>query len=306
MAASESCEPASGFADVGDEGQKGAASDRQPPTEQSTVEVVYYTDPLCAWSWALEPQWRRLRYEYGDQIQCRYRMVGLVPRWDRFHDDVHSVSRPAQMAPLWMQISQATGSSLDSQLWTLDPPASSVPACMAVKAAERQGPWAAEAYLRRLREAAMLQCRNIARSDVLAEVAEEAASDLPPHLAIDIQQWKDALQDDATRAALRDDLQQVRYYAIDRFPAIQFRKPGGRAIACVGHREYATLRDALHHVAPDIQPRREVTFHDYAAYWGRLTRQELSEALQIESVACADLVQQATRHGELTGVKLVC
>src|SRR5690242_21305745 len=31
--------------------------------EADLLEVIYYTDPLCCWSWAFEPQWRRFLYE---------------------------------------------------------------------------------------------------------------------------------------------------------------------------------------------------------------------------------------------------
>lgn len=254
----------------------------------------------------MEPQWRRLRYQYGDQIQCHYRMVGLIPNWEHFHDAVHSVSRPAQMAPLWLQISQSTGVPLDNRLWTEDPPMSSVPACLAVKAAQRQGAWAAEAVLRRLREAAMLQRRNIARLDVLVEIVEQAANDLPPDLPFDILLWTEAMRDKATGDALRDDMQHVRYYGIDRFPAIQFQRAGERPILCVGHREFAALSEALRHIDPLVQPRRQMNLPDFTAYWGRLTHHEVAAALQVDLDACKHLVQEAAQRGELENVELLC
>ena len=45
------------------------------------VEITFYTDPLCCWSWAFEPQWRRLQYEFQDRIIYRYVMSGLLPGW---------------------------------------------------------------------------------------------------------------------------------------------------------------------------------------------------------------------------------
>src|SRR3546814_17149873 len=47
------------------------------------AEIVYFTDPLCSWSWALEPQWRRLLFTFGDRLYWRYRMGGMIPDWTR-------------------------------------------------------------------------------------------------------------------------------------------------------------------------------------------------------------------------------
>ncbi len=123
----------------------------------SRVYVTYYTDPLCSWSWAMEPGWRRLRYAFGDQVQWRYKMGGLVADATEFEDPVNSVHRPAQWAPQWFEVAKKTGIPVDEKLWLDGAPESSYPACVAVKAVQRQGPDRAERYLRRLREAAMLQ-----------------------------------------------------------------------------------------------------------------------------------------------------
>ena len=63
------------------------------------VEIIYYTDPLCSWSWAFEPQWRRLRYEFGSQICPRYVMCGMISDWQSYSDPFNSVSRPPPNGP---------------------------------------------------------------------------------------------------------------------------------------------------------------------------------------------------------------
>lgn len=42
------------------------------------------------------------------------------------------------MAPQWIEVHHLTGMPLDPSLWLSDPPASSLPACLAFKAAEQQ------------------------------------------------------------------------------------------------------------------------------------------------------------------------
>src|SRR3546814_21038319 len=56
------------------------------------AEIVYFTDPLCSWSWALEPQWRRLLFTFGDRLSWRYRMGGMLPDWTRFSDQIGRAS----------------------------------------------------------------------------------------------------------------------------------------------------------------------------------------------------------------------
>src|SRR3954466_16223308 len=135
---------------------------RDDPDTAERVEIIYYTDPLCCWSWAFEPQWRRLRYEFGDKIIYRYVMSGLLPEWKNYSDPLYSVSRPMQMGPVWHQASLQSGMQMYDKIWVEDPPASSYPACIAVKCAELQSKKAGDTYLRLAREAIMLHGKNIA------------------------------------------------------------------------------------------------------------------------------------------------
>src|SRR5215203_2358567 len=96
------------------------------------LQITYYTDPLCCWSWGMEPAIRRLRYEYAEVIGWRFCMGGLLPDWKRFSDPVNHVSRPAQMGPVWMHAMQITGMEMKTTMWHTSPPSSSYPACTAV------------------------------------------------------------------------------------------------------------------------------------------------------------------------------
>lgn len=235
------------------------------PGVSAVVEVTYYTDPLCCWSWALEPHWQRLRSEYAGLITWRYRMGGLLPSWDRYSDPLNDVRRPAQMGPLWLQAAQVSGRPIDARIWVEDPPASSFPACLAVKAAGLQSEAAAERYLCRLREAAMLERRNIAHREVLLDMAHELA-ETEPH-AFDAARFAEDLPGEAAREALRDDLRDVQYRGIGRYPTLTLRGRAGSGVMIVGYRPYEALREALEQVAPGLAPSREAT--DPAAFAAR-------------------------------------
>lgn len=251
--------------------------------ETAQVFVEYYTDPLCSWSWAFEPQWRRLRYECAEHLSWRYRMGGLLADWHSYDDPFNDIHTPVQMGPQWFQVRELSGMPLDERLWQTDAPASSYPACIAVKAAECQGQISAENYLRRLREAAMLECRNIARQDVLLAVAQETATDSP----LDLDRFRADLAASETVEAFRQDLRDAAYYNIGRFPTLILRRHDGQGIVLVGYRPYDALWAALQHLMPQLQHRpampREELASAYTKHWQHVTERELAEVLGDDS-----------------------
>ena len=266
-----------------------------PPA--TTVHVQYYTDPLCSWSWALEPQWRRLRYELGDQLTWEYRMGGMIADWQSFSDPMNVISRPIQLGPQWFQVRVLSGMALDDRIWLDDPPASSYPAGVAFHAAARQGPAAAEAYLRRLREAVMLDRRNIARPDVLTALAAELAADDP---AFDAERFAADLTSAAALAAFTDDLKEAGFRGIGRFPTLVLRTPDGDGRIIVGYRPYPALRAALADLAPAVAPgRRAADPVAYVGHWGGITAREVAEALEQEPAVVAAMLDAAVDAGRL-------
>src|SRR5690349_5290356 len=124
------------------------------------VEVQYYTDPACSWSWASEPKLRRLMWEFGDALRFTWVMGGMARSYGTgYHDSASGVGSGtdcfADLMAHWLDVFAETGMPMDVRLWSQNPIASTYPACQAVEAAAEQGSWAAYRYLRRLREALM-------------------------------------------------------------------------------------------------------------------------------------------------------
>ena len=267
------------------------------------VDITYYTDPLCSWSWAFEPVWRRLRFELGDRLSWVYRMGGMIPDWRRFSDPINDIGSSAHMGPYWLEVSRMSGMPIDPRVWQEAPPASSYPACLAVKAAELQTKELGERYLRRLREAVMLERRNIALRAVLVELADEIAAAQRTHegegKALDLHAFREALDSGAALAALREDLRDAKYRDIGRFPTlvIRGRKPGG--VVLVGYRPYDALAEAIRQVTDggSSGTSHTPTPAQYRSFWSGLTARLTDREIQEMCGSSAPLVDSAT-HGQ--------
>lgn len=241
------------------------------------VVVTYYTDPLCCWSWAMEPQWRRFRFEYQNNVRWRYCMGGLIPGWKNFSDPVHAVSRPAQMGPLWMEAAHLSGMPIQNKLWAFDPPASSYPGCIAVKCAEAQSFAVGEAYLRLLREAIMIKGKNISSLTVLVELAKELSTEYSS--VLNVQKFKMDMENGLGLEKFRSDLDEVRTKNIRRFPALVFRRPDHEPLLLQGYRPYVVWMDLMNKLAPDVKRKESTSLEEYRAYWPHLLEREEKEML---------------------------
>jgi putative protein-disulfide isomerase len=257
------------------DGKEKTMNKQMDPSRQQ-VEIVYYTDPLCCWSWAMEPAWRKLQYEFAGHLAVRYCMGGLLPGWQNFHDTLYSISRPIQMGPVWMEAGHRSGMPVNTQVWIKDPPASSYLACIAVKSADLQSAEAGARYLRQLREAIMLEGRNIAVLSVLLDIAAKF-SELYPEL-LNIHRFKKDIIGGMGKEAFQKDLQEVQYNSITRFPALIFRQPGQPSLITTGNQPYIVLRNTLLKLAPGLEPaQREFDTDQYTRFWKTLMPRELEE-----------------------------
>jgi putative protein-disulfide isomerase len=205
-------------------------------------------------------------------------MGGLLPSWNAFNDGTNNVTRPIQMGPVWMHAAQLSGMHMNTRIWMEDPPASSYPACIAVKCAMLQSKDAGESYLRALREAVMLGGLNISRQEILDQVAEALALERPGTL--DMAAYYNDLETGKGMEAFRLDMNQVRLLNISRFPTLVIKSPGSGAIMVTGYRDYQALLAAIHHVAPNLE-KTNTGYHpdNYSSFWHGVTTRELDELL---------------------------
>ena len=129
----------------------------------SAVSVTVLTDPYCPWSWAAEPQLRRLQVEFGAALRFTFVIVGLKRRIE-----------PVDAAALAYELADAaaeSGMPADPRVFLRDPPSSTHPAGLAVAAVSEQGDPAP--FIRRLREAILLERRRMDTAPALLDAARE-------------------------------------------------------------------------------------------------------------------------------------
>jgi predicted DsbA family dithiol-disulfide isomerase len=124
------------------------------------VHVAYFTDPLCPWSWAAEPQLRRVQVEFSGQVDFTYLMVGMA----------REVDAPALLGQTLEAVAES-GMPADPRVWLEGAPRTSHTACLAVKAAGEQG--MDGPYLRRLREGLMCRRERIDNPEAFLAAARD-------------------------------------------------------------------------------------------------------------------------------------
>ncbi|MGZ5135464.1 MAG: DsbA family oxidoreductase, partial [Flavitalea sp.] len=162
-------------------------------------------------------------------------------------------------------------------LWMKDPPASSYPACIAVKCAEAQSLQIGDTYLRMLREAVMIDGKNISKQTVLIDIANELSK--ADH-NFDLDAFKEDLKNEKGLEAFRNDMQQVRYHNINRFPTLILRRPQQSSMLITGYRPYIVLIEALKKISPNLRPLQIAeTEEQYASHWTSILPREIQEGI---------------------------
>ena len=143
-------------------------------TKKKPVKIIYFTDPICSSCWGIEPQLRKLKLEYGNNIEIDYRMGGLLPNWSY---NSGGISKPSDVAHHWDEVSLYYDMPIDGDIWLENPLNSSYPPSIAFKAAQMQDETKAVQFMRRIREMVFLEKKNITLWEHISKAASETGLD---------------------------------------------------------------------------------------------------------------------------------
>lgn len=210
-------------------------------TNQTKVKLIYYTDPICSSCWAIEPQLRKFKANYGHVLDIEYRMGGLLEKWEGFSDRNNGISKPQDVAHHWDEVGQYSGMSIDGDVWLNDPLSSSYPASIAYYAVYYQNAALAQHYLRRIREMVFLEKVNIAKFENLLRAAAEIGADTAAFN-------RDFHDSSKAQTLFNQSLTERAMYGVRGFPTFIFIA-NGKALRMSGSQPYEQYVSALNQAA---------------------------------------------------------
>jgi putative protein-disulfide isomerase len=260
---------------------------------------VYFTDPICSSCWGIEPQLRKLKLEYGTEIEFEYHMGGLLPQWEGFNGG--GITKPSDVAHHWDEVSQHYQMPIDGDVWLEDPLPSSYPPSIAFKAAQMQDEHKAHLFLRKVREMVFLEKKNITRWEHLSAAAQA--------VGLDMLRFK-ADYEGPAQQHFQNDLKLARQLGVRGFPSVFVQNQSVQQQFVYGVRPYEQFEQAVLQLHPGARKTAINTDpnHLFATY-PTLTNREfatlagLSPEVAAQKLSAMEqqglLRQQRTKNGSI-------
>lgn len=184
------------------------------------ILMTVFTDPMMGLSYESEPILEALSARYGEQLQIRFVMSVLVRDVSDFMTPSERALPPEQGIPLYCKRlariykseERIGGLLIHMEGFRLFDPEhrSSRPLCLAYKAAQIAAPDKADAFLKALRHATVLNCRPTTHEDEIRAVVRASGIEEAAFLS--------AFRDGPADAALEQDLAFTRSMQIHTLP----------------------------------------------------------------------------------------
>lgn len=285
------CNPDSGICEIPITNPNARDSNSVKAT-QGPVKIIYYTDPICSSCWGIEPQLRKLKLEYGENIEIEYRMGGLLPDWSY---NSGGISKPSDVAHHWDEVSVYYDMPIDGDVWLEDPLTSSYPPSIAFKAAQMQDNEKAILFLREIREMVFLQKKNITKWEYL-EIAGKK-------VGLDIVKFKTDYEGKA-KELFEEDLKLGRKLGVRGFPTMFFTDTYGQKEMVYGSKPYNTFESALLKLFPTAtKTTYGKTWNSVFSKYHSLTAKEFSELTETPRNESEKYLDDLTAKGHLENLK---
>lgn len=281
------CDPETGACEI--PGISGSEQHQHVKTGNKPVKIIYYTDPICSSCWGIEPQLRRLKLEYGDQVEIDYRMGGLLPDWSY---NSGGISKPSDVAHHWDEVSAYYNMPIDGNVWLEDPLPSSYPPSIAFKAAQLQDKEKAVVFLRELRELLFLKKKNITKWEYVEQAAKKSG--------LDVKQLK-ADYEGRANELFREDLNYARQLGVRGFPSIFITDGAGASEFIYGFRPYSNFETGLKKIYPEaIKTDYKKDWASLFANYPTLTTREFAELADTSPEESIKELESLAQQGKIT------
>ncbi len=259
--------------------------------QQKKTTLIYYTDPICSACWAIEPELKKFKLEYGDYLNVEYKMGGLLPNWDGFNDAGNGISKPSDVAHHWDEVGEYSGMSINGDIWAEDPLSSSYPPSIAFKAVQKQGNERALKFLRYIREMVFLEKKNITKEVFLLEAVAKCNGDTVQFLA--------DYHSETVKQSFYNEIEEGKNMGVRGFPTFIFvgkTTTGFRISGMAGYKNYVlALEKAL---GEKIEPKSiHLSELDLLKTHGYLSTKEISFILSNDKETTILNLEQLVKKG---------
>lgn len=285
------CDPVEGICEI-PTNKNFEDSSESNKKSQKAIKLVYLTDPICSSCWGIEPQLKKLKLEYGDDVEIEYYMGGLLPDWSY---NSGGISKPSDVAHHWDEVSLYYKMPIDGDVWLEDPLHSSYPPSIAFKAAQIQNEQKAILFLRLIREMVFLKKLNITKWENISKAAAESGLD-----TIKLKSDYEGIAKDK----FNEDLKYAASLGVRGFPTLLFYGSDQSPTKVYGFKPYSQMTDAIKAENPNIIPKiypRSLSF--LFSKFNSLTLREFAELMDLDLDAAQKTLDLETNNGVLIEYK---
>ena len=267
---------------------------------EKKLTIEHFTDPLCFWCYAMEPEVRKIRVLLDDQLEYRI-VMGVLSADVRDiigegeDADLRYELYRAALANYFRDVGEKVGMplSLDNIMAKGPEDFVSLPLSLAYCAMRVIDEDIAEAYLRRMRECLFAEGRSL--SSVEAQV--ELASEFP----IEIEQFRSNLASTEAAEALQEGVEKCLYYNISAFPTLLMHW-GGKRIAVQGYCDFDTLKHAINQVTDGEISLTDAEFsthalETYVDRFGKAAAREIQAMFSLNELQLANAMMDLVSTG---------
>lgn len=269
------------------------------------IELIEFTDPYCTWCWASEPILRKIKEHYGDQVKISFKMGGLVDNIDTFFDSSNRIGGEDmfdQVADHWEEASSRHGMPVDSSSFRnlKGKFRSTHPANIAYKAAQLQDSALADKFLRRLREGAAAERKEIHSIDTQVSLAKE--------VGLDPEKFVASIEDGRAERDFLEELREIRSQGITGFPTFRISNRQGESFLLYGFRRFEQLEMEMKKLGNNSLKKLEIPLNDenilnFIKKYEKVATQEVAILFDISRPKAAKVLQKLKDNKLIKSIK---
>lgn len=199
------------------------------------IDFYYFTDPLCAHCYLLEPIVKKFTHVYKDHLNVKVIMGGLLEKWGDLNDP--EATKPSDLYYHWQEINKIASLPLDGRLWLDDYITSSFPASQVYEVIKKIDAQKADTFLRQARVQTFAFNQNISNDEVLIKLVDELGLNGKQIVLEEIKNHGKELLDEGFYTA--------RSFGVTGYPTIIMVNDNNDGIVFVGSRSFEEYKNAL-------------------------------------------------------------